>query len=235
MRATCSRSACVDALFRTIAVVHADPWQGYGFSEETKAVLAAANINGKKIHHGDTHHIASARRTASTMASSLHQREAHGRIAVIRPRGLQHQADRQESTARQRARWLLRHPEHRVHSRSRTSIRHRWCRHLRSAQRVKEKYRGLVCSGSSTARRAGSCRSVLRHRDPAYFHDLADAGKAPARASRSGTRSTPRWPLAASSMATRDGGRRLQRDMDYSMSSTGRRPRRPSRTARPRR
>jgi len=33
-----------------------EPWQGYGFDDESKAVLAQGKIRGKDITYGDTHH-----------------------------------------------------------------------------------------------------------------------------------------------------------------------------------
>ena len=33
-----------------------EPWQGYGFDDESKAVLAQGRIMGKDITYGDTHH-----------------------------------------------------------------------------------------------------------------------------------------------------------------------------------
>ena len=71
-------------LFRTIAVFTPEPWQGYGFSEETKAVLAGGDINGKKIHHGDTHHIALSETDGVYDGQFCFINEkVHGRIGVI--------------------------------------------------------------------------------------------------------------------------------------------------------
>jgi nitrous-oxide reductase len=33
-----------------------EPWQGYGFDDESKAVLAEGRIDGKDINYGDTRH-----------------------------------------------------------------------------------------------------------------------------------------------------------------------------------
>jgi len=43
-------------LLKYIGVFTPEPWQGYGYDEESKAVLAQGNIRGKKITWGDTHH-----------------------------------------------------------------------------------------------------------------------------------------------------------------------------------
>lgn len=43
-------------LLKYIGVFTPEPWQGYGFDEESKAVLAQGKILGKDINFGDTHH-----------------------------------------------------------------------------------------------------------------------------------------------------------------------------------
>ncbi|MCW9040385.1 MAG: cytochrome C, partial [Rhodospirillales bacterium] len=43
-------------ILKYIAVFTPEPWQGYGFDEESKAVLAQGRIRGKDINFGDTHH-----------------------------------------------------------------------------------------------------------------------------------------------------------------------------------
>ncbi len=71
-------------VYKTIAVFTPEPWQGYGFSEETKAVLAGGDINGKSITHGDTHHIALSETEGDYDGQFCFINEkTHGRIAVI--------------------------------------------------------------------------------------------------------------------------------------------------------
>ncbi|RCX30753.1 Sec-dependent nitrous-oxide reductase [Thioalbus denitrificans] len=43
-------------ILKYIGVFTPEPWQGYGFDEESKAVLRQGNILGKEINYGDTHH-----------------------------------------------------------------------------------------------------------------------------------------------------------------------------------
>jgi nitrous-oxide reductase len=43
-------------LLKYIAVFNPEPWQGYGFEEESKAVLNQGRIDGRDITWGDTHH-----------------------------------------------------------------------------------------------------------------------------------------------------------------------------------
>ena len=43
-------------ILKYIGVFTPEPWQGYGFDDESKAVLAQGRIDGKDIVFGDTHH-----------------------------------------------------------------------------------------------------------------------------------------------------------------------------------
>jgi len=43
-------------ILKYIGVFTPEPWQGYGFDENSKAVLRQGNIDGKEINWGDTHH-----------------------------------------------------------------------------------------------------------------------------------------------------------------------------------
>ena len=43
-------------ILKYVAVFTPEPWQGYGFDDESKAVLAQGKIMGKQINFGDTHH-----------------------------------------------------------------------------------------------------------------------------------------------------------------------------------
>jgi len=43
-------------ILKYIAVFTPEPWQGYGFDDESKKVLAQGKIMGKDITYGDTHH-----------------------------------------------------------------------------------------------------------------------------------------------------------------------------------
>ena len=43
-------------ILKYIGVFTPEPWQGYGFDEESRMVLRQGNIDGKEINWGDTHH-----------------------------------------------------------------------------------------------------------------------------------------------------------------------------------
>ena len=43
-------------ILKYVAVFTPEPWQGYGFDDESKEVMAQGQIDGKDILYGDTHH-----------------------------------------------------------------------------------------------------------------------------------------------------------------------------------
>lgn len=43
-------------ILKYVAVFTPEPWQGYGYDDESKAVLAQGRIRGKDITYGDSHH-----------------------------------------------------------------------------------------------------------------------------------------------------------------------------------
>jgi len=43
-------------ILKNIAVFTPEPWQGYGFSADTKEILAGGKVDGKDVLWGDTHH-----------------------------------------------------------------------------------------------------------------------------------------------------------------------------------
>ncbi|THD74703.1 Sec-dependent nitrous-oxide reductase [Thalassobius vesicularis] len=43
-------------ILKYVSVFTPEPWQGYGFDEESKAILEQGKVDGREIHWGDTHH-----------------------------------------------------------------------------------------------------------------------------------------------------------------------------------
>lgn len=71
-------------LLKYIGVFTPEPWQGYGFDEESKKVLRQGNIRGKEINWGDTHHPAlSETKGAADGKWLVINDKANPRIAVI--------------------------------------------------------------------------------------------------------------------------------------------------------
>ncbi len=71
-------------MLKTIPVFTPDPYDGWGFSAPSKAVLAGAGVDGKTITHGDTHHPALSETNADYDGEYLFINEkVNARIAVI--------------------------------------------------------------------------------------------------------------------------------------------------------
>ena len=71
-------------ILKYVAVFTPEPWQGYGFDDESKKVLAQGKIKGKTINFGDTHHPAISETNGDTDGQFLFINDkANPRMAVI--------------------------------------------------------------------------------------------------------------------------------------------------------
>jgi len=71
-------------ILKYVAVFTPEPWQGYGFDEDSKAVLRQGNIRGREINWGDTHHPALSEKDGKYDGKWLAINDkANPRIAII--------------------------------------------------------------------------------------------------------------------------------------------------------
>jgi nitrous-oxide reductase len=71
-------------LLKVIGVFTPEPWQGYGFSDETKAILAAGAANSQQLTWADTHHPALSETNGEYDGQFLFINDkANARVAVI--------------------------------------------------------------------------------------------------------------------------------------------------------
>lgn len=167
-------------VYRTIAVYTPEPWQGYGFSDETKAVLAGGNINGKSISHGDTHHVALSETDGVYDGQyAFINEKTHGRMAVI---------DLKDFNTKQIIKNPLLVSEHGgafvtpntdyILEADQYPTPLGW--EYAPLSEYKEKYRGL-CVCWKFNRETGRIipEESFGIETPPYSHDLADAGKGP--------------------------------------------------------
>ena len=71
-------------IYKYIGVFTPEPWQGYGYDNESKAILKGGAIRGKEITWGDTHHPNFSEKNGEYMGDYLFINDkANPRIAVI--------------------------------------------------------------------------------------------------------------------------------------------------------
>lgn len=71
-------------IYKYIAVLTPEPWQGYGYDEESKKVLEGGKINGRAMTWGDSHHPAFTEKNGEYTGDYLFINDkANPRLAVI--------------------------------------------------------------------------------------------------------------------------------------------------------
>ena len=71
-------------ILKYIAVFSPEPWQGYGFDDESRAILEQGKIDGRDVNYGDTHHPAISETNGEYDGQFLFINDKpHARMAVI--------------------------------------------------------------------------------------------------------------------------------------------------------
>jgi nitrous-oxide reductase len=165
-------------VLKTIGVYTPEPWQGYGFSDETKAVLEGGYVNGKPILYGDTHHPALSETNGEYDGQFLFINEkANGRLAVI---------DLRDFATKQIIKNPLLINEHGgafvtpntdyILEADQYPTPLGW--EYAPLSQFKEKYRGLICLWKFDRQKGRIIpEESFGIETPPYDHDLADAGK----------------------------------------------------------
>lgn len=165
-------------VYKTIAVYTPESWQGYGFSDETKAILEGGYVDGKPILYGDTHHPALSETNGEYDGQFLFINEkANGRLAVI---------DLRDFATKQIVKNPLLINEHGgafvtpntdyVLEADQYSTPLGWA--YAPLDQFKEKYRGLICLWKFDRQKGRIIpEDSFGIEVPPYFRDLADAGK----------------------------------------------------------
>jgi nitrous-oxide reductase len=168
-------------ILKYIGVFTPEPWQGYGFDENSKKVLKQG-IDGKDITWGDTHHPAISETNGEYDGQFLFINDkANPRLAVIDLRDFETKQIVVNPIFKSEhgGAFVTSNTEYVIEAAQYAALRWR----TRSSSRWKSSTRSTAAAsptGSSTARKAASTpKESFSLELPPYSQDLSDAGKGP--------------------------------------------------------
>ncbi len=165
-------------LLKVIAVFTPEPWQGWGYSDETRAVLAGGDVHGKSIPWADTHHPALSETGGEYDGQFLFINDkAQARVAVIDLRDFETKqilnnpistSDHGGTFVTPDSEWVIEGGQYAA------PLGTRWA----SLDEYEAEYRGMVTfwKFDREAGRIDPDRSFALELPP-YWQDLCDAGK----------------------------------------------------------
>ncbi len=165
-------------LLKVVGVYTPEPWQGWGFSKDTKKVLAEGNPRGQELSWGDTHHPALSETGGNYDGEFVFINDkANARVAVI---------DLKDFETKQIVKNPLSYSDHGgtfvtpnteyVIEGSQYAMP--WSGQYASIEKYKEKYRGMVTLWKFDRKKGRIIpEQSFAMELPPYWQDLTDAGK----------------------------------------------------------
>ncbi len=165
-------------LLKVIGVFTPEPWQGWGFSDETKAILKAGSVPGKQLTWGDSHHPALSETGGDYDGQFLFINDkANSRVAVIDLRDFETKqivnnpislSDHGGTFVTPNTDWILEGGQYA------TPLGAKYA----SLDKYKEKYRGMITFWKFDRKKGRIDKSQSFAMElPPYWQDLSDAGK----------------------------------------------------------
>lgn len=164
-------------LLKVIGVFTPEPWQGWGYSKETKEILHASS-NGKELDWGDTHHPALSETNGDYDGEFLFINDkANARIAVIDLRDFETKqivknplslSDHGGAFVTPNTEWVIEGGQYAMP----------WSGEYAPLSEYKEKYRGMVTFWKFDRQKGRIIpEQSFALELPPYWQDLSDAGK----------------------------------------------------------
>ncbi len=165
-------------LLKVIGVFTPEPWQGWGFSKETKEILHAADYDGQELTWGDTHHPALSETDGDYDGQFLFINDkANARVAVIDLRDFETKqiiknplslSDHGGTMVTPNTEWIIEGGQYGMP----------WSGEYASLDDYNEKYKGMVTFWKFDREKGRiNTEESFAMELPPYWQDITDAGK----------------------------------------------------------